>query len=108
MTINEIKIKIFLAKPRSETLAYVAIEFPVEIEGIANVIAISHFRIMTNHYDPKKNYRLLPPQIGPKFKDVFFLPNKELWFKLENRILNEYEKISAKEIYGQSPFGDTS
>ena len=105
MNTNDILIDIFLAKAKSETVAYVKLGFPYEIDGQSAPISIAGFRIMTDHYQRHGNYRVLPPQIirvGKKPLDIFFLENQELWFKLQSRILSEYEKLIAKAVFNQS------
>lgn len=101
MNIEDIQIKIFPAKAKSETMAYVNLEFPFEIDGLPSPISIAGFRIMTDHFQRHGSYRVLPPQLispGRKPRDIFFLNNTELWFKLQSRILAEYEKL-ARELY---------
>ena len=110
MTIDDIKITIYLAKAKSETLAYVALGFPVEIEGSPAPLSISGFRIMTDHYQRHGGYRVVEPQIiraGKKPISIFFMQNKELWFKMQSKILAEYDKLAARKIFNQ-PDNETS
>ena len=105
MNIDDIQIKIVLAKAKSETLAYVNVGFPLEIDGLLAPLSIAGFRIMTDHYQRHGNYRVVEPQIiraGKKPISIFFLQNKEIWFKLQSKILAEYDRVAARDIYHQS------
>ena len=110
MNIDDIKITIYLAKAKSETLAYVNLGFPIELEGQPAPLSISGFRIMTDHYQRHGSYRVVEPQIiraGKKPISIFFMQNKELWFKLQSKILAEYDRLATREIYHQ-PDNETS
>lgn len=101
MTTNDIQIKIFLARAKSETLAYVTLIFPVEIDGISVPLKISNFRIMTSHYG-NKGFKVLPPAIKSadgKYRKLFFLNNEELWYRLERNILKQYDEIIKQGVF---------
>ena len=100
MTIDDIQIKIFLARAKSDTVAYAKLTFPVEIDGAPAPTSVSSFRIMNSHYGGK-SFIVRPPAIKAgdgTYKDVFFLNNKECWYRLEQRILEEYDQIIRKEM----------
>lgn len=110
MSIDDIKITIYLARAKSETLAYVNLNFPVEVDGLPAPISISGFRIMTDHYQRHGSFRVVEPQIlraGKTPISIFFMQNKELWFKLQSKIVSEYDKLAAREIFNQ-PENETS
>ena len=95
MTIDDIQIKIFLARAKSATEAYVTLIFPIEIDGTNVAMKVGNFRIMTSHYG-NKGLKVLPPAIKStdgKYRKVFFLMNEETWFKLEQKILEKYEQV---------------
>ena len=101
MTTEDIQIKIFLAKAKSETLAYVQVIFPIEVDGVGVLLKISNFRIMTSHFG-NQSFKVMPPAIrstGGKYRDVFFLDNKELWYRLERKILEEYKERVKTDVF---------
>lgn len=113
MSIDDIKIEITIAKAKSEMLAFVKVGFPLEVNGEPVLLTISGFRIMTNHYQNQRqgSYRLIEPMIlrpGKKPLSIFRLHDKPLWFKLQSRILAEYEKLAAREIFNQPEENETS
>jgi hypothetical protein len=97
MTIDDIVIKIYPSKSKNiTTLAYVNLSIPQEIEGIKMSLNIDGYRIMTDSYGNSPNgFRLIAPCIkkGFKYEEIVFLEgNKEIWFKLQNKILKKYEQ----------------
>jgi len=103
MKIEDIKIDISPSKSDSNktTLAYVNIAIPLETEFGSVELKINNFRIMTDSYHKYRNgYRLVPPSIksGFKYKEIiYFQGNKDFWFQLEGRILQEYEDNYLKK-----------
>lgn len=65
---------------------------------------IRGFRLMLSEYKDAKGDSLLwvtPPSYqdgGKRYHPMFFVPNKDCWKELENKILNEYDK-QAKEFH---------
>jgi len=104
MNIDDIIIKIHPSKGTgNKTLAFVNLSIPQEIEGIKINLNIDGYRIMVDSYgNNSKGYHLTPPCIksGFKYKEIVFLEgDKEIWFKLENKIINKYEQeILQKEM----------
>jgi hypothetical protein len=97
MTIDDIIIKIYPSKSQNKTtLAYVNLYFPLEIEGVQMNLKIDGYRIMTDSYGNNPNgYHLTAPCIkkGGKYEEIVFLEgSKEIWFKLQNKILNKYKQ----------------
>jgi len=104
MTIDDIVIKINPSKgSNNTTLAYVDLSIPQEIEGAKMSLNIDGYRIMVDNYGNNlSGYHLVAPCIksGFKYKEIVFLEgNKEIWFKLQDKIIHKYEKeILQKEM----------
>jgi len=102
MTIDDIRIDIYLTQNRKDTLAFVKISVPIEIDGVETFIDGSFYRIMPKRYDIRTGqaYRVVPPKIkaGIKYKAVIVLKDEDTWYKLEEKILNEYEKELKRKI----------
>jgi hypothetical protein len=96
MNIEDIKIDIYITHNKKDTLAFVKISIPVEIDGVETFIDGSFYRIMPKRYGIRagQTYRVVPPKIkaGIKYKAVIVLKDEELWYRLEEKILAEYEK----------------
>lgn len=64
---------------------------------------VKGFRIMESQYENRRGDKLwlTPPSYigaGTRHHPIFFMPNKELWEKLEDRMFIAYEK-EIKEHY---------
>ena len=62
---------------------------------------IKGFRVLESKYENIKGDKLwlVPPSyqgVGGKYHPIFFIPNKEVWLKLETRIWEEYYKQSKE------------
>ena len=101
MSIDDVKIKIYQAKTKSSTLAYVQVTFPLEIDGILVPLRVKNFRIMQSRFESKHN--VLAPALrsasDKKYREIFFLDNKELWYKLKDKILEAYQKLLKEEVF---------
>jgi DNA-binding cell septation regulator SpoVG len=100
MTIDDINIKIFLARVKSDTAAYVKLTFPIEIDGALAPITVGNFRVMNSHFSGKSHI-VRPPAMKASdgtYKTIFFLNNEELWYRLERKILDEYSKLMRREM----------
>lgn len=68
---------------------------------------VKGFRIRSSEFTDTRGDKLwlMPPsyQGGFKWHPIFFVPDKELWAKLENKIMSEYKNKSQehyKKKYG--------
>ena len=57
---------------------------------------VKGFRVQKSEYENSKGDKLwlTPPSYqggGGKYHPIFYIPNKDLWIDLENRIWDEYE-----------------
>jgi len=106
MSLDDIKIEIFPSKSINQsTLAYVNLTIPLPIEQQSVNLKITGFRIMTDSYHAHScGYRVRPPSIKSynKYKEIIFFQNPEFWSKLENKILNEYEKTILEDEMSNS------
>lgn len=103
MKLEDIKIEPFLSHDTNKTtFAYVNLSFPVEIDGEQCNIKIDSYRVMVDTYGNSQNgFRLVPPSIkkGFQFKPVVFMDgNKEIWFKLEKKILEQCDDLSKSQL----------
>jgi DNA-binding cell septation regulator SpoVG len=95
LNIDDIKIKIWI------------ITNPSGLErGIATIkfgdISISGFRILENDEEHKGTtlFWVAPPAYktrNGKFQSIFWLKNKELWQKLQEKIIEEYNRVLAEK-----------
>lgn len=103
MNFKDILINIYLAKSGSSgTLAYVKLMFPLEIDGRSVSLSIGNYRVMQSHFG-KKPYKVIPPSLysNGKYKDIVFLNNPDVWFKLEEIIITQYLEIAKNKIYNE-------
>ena len=110
MNLKDILINIYLAKPGSGgTLAYLKLTFPLEIDGRSVTLSIGNYRVMQSHFGLKP-YKVLPPTIYSsnkgKYNDIVFLSNPDVWFKLEQIIIDQYLKVTKNKVFNQG--NDTS
>lgn len=62
---------------------------------------VKGFRIRESEYENQRGEKLwlTPPSYvdsGGRYHPIFYTPNKELWQKIENKILDEYHKENEK------------
>ena len=82
----------------------------VEMDKLKAIVSIDFgdfkikgFRVNTSDYKNKRgeNLWITPPSYrdgGGKYHPIFYTSNKELWEKIESKLLDEYDKAS-KEYY---------
>lgn len=86
MNIDEIKVKIkFIEEKKLKAI----------ISLDSGVFIIKGFRIMESEFENKHGDKLwlTPPSyqdLGGRYHPIFFIPNKELWEELEEKIWKEY------------------
>lgn len=80
----------------------------VETEKLKAIVSIDFgdfkikgFRISVSEYENERGEKLwtTPPSYrdgGGRYHPIFFLPNKELWKKIEGKLLDEYHKASEE------------
>lgn len=87
LNIEEVEVRVKVIENR-ELRAIISLNF--------GDFVVKGFRISVSRYDNEKGEQLwvVPPsyQSGGKYHPMFFIPNKELWKKLEEKIVNEYER----------------
>jgi len=93
INIEEVKIGIKILEDK-KTKAIISLDF--------GDLVIRGFRITESQYENKQGDKLwlIPPSYlgGGRYHPMCFLPNKDLWDNLENRIWNEY-KIKKDNHY---------
>jgi len=91
--IEEIKVKIKIIEEK-EMKAIITLDF--------GDFVVRGFRVRISEYEDARGDKLwlMPPSYkgGVKWHPIFFMPDKELWAKLEDKIMREY-KAKDKEYY---------
>ena len=105
MQLEDIDIKIYQAKKEGNVIAYATLRIPLIINEEKISLKITGFRIMPrrNLAKTRLSYMVCPPSMKGrgKYHDVFYLENKELWFKLEEYMVEEYTKILKLKTFNQ-------
>lgn len=94
INIDEIQVKVKIIEEKN-LKAIVSLDF--------GDFAVKGFRIAGSEYENSKGDKLwvTPPSYkngGGRYHPIFYAPDKELWQKLEAKILEEYDRES-KEYY---------
>ena len=85
--LEEIVIKIKILQDK-KTKAIISLDF--------GDFVIKGFRVTESQFENKQGEKLwlIPPsyQSGGRYHTMFFMPNKQIWEELQERIMNEYKK----------------
>ena len=80
----------------------------VEMDKLKAIVSIDFgdfkikgFRVNTSDYENERGEKIwiTPPSYrdgAGRYHPIFFLPNKELWKKIESKLLDEYHKASTE------------
>lgn len=98
MNIDEIELKIKILDEK-KTKAIISLNF--------GDFLVKGFRITDSRFENKNGEKLwlIPPsyQGGGRYHPIFYIPDKELWSVLEDKIWKEYQK--AKDEHYKKQYG---